>query len=182
MGINICKEKSTESEIPRMQRIRKVVLRSAVVFIFLATSPNFANASPAKVIRVYDGDTLRIILQGEKVSIRLYGIDAPESGQAGNVSATRFLKRLVLEQPVEIKVIATDAIGRSLAIVIREGKEPSVNAAMVGNGYSWVNPGKCKVDECTYWKKLESQAKKLKLGIWSGFDLVPPWEFKLQGN
>jgi hypothetical protein len=28
------------------------------------------------------------------------------------------------------------------------------------------------------WKKIESQARKLKLGIWSGFDLVPPWEFQ----
>lgn len=165
-----------------MERIKKMVLRLGVVFIILATSLTLAYATPAKVISVYDGDTFSIILQGEKVSLRLYGIDAPESGQAGNVSATRFLKRLVLEQPLEIKVIATDSIGRLLAIVIREGKESSVNAAMVGNGYSWVNPGKCKVDECTYWEKLESQAKKLKLGIWSGYDLVPPWEFKLQGN
>jgi len=159
-----------------------MVQRFVVVIIILVASLNFAYATPAKVIRVYDGDTFSINLQGEKVSIRLYGIDAPESGQDGNVSATRFLKRLVLEQPLEIKVIASDSIGRSLAIVIREGKESSVNAAMVGNGYSWVNPGKCKVDECTYWEKLESHARKLKLGIWSGYDLVPPWEFMQQGQ
>jgi len=159
-----------------------MLLRFSVVFIVLATSLNWAYASSAKAVRVYDGDTFSINAKGEKASIRLYGIDAPERGQDGNLSATRFLKQLVFGQPLEINVIATDAIGRSLAIVLRAGNKPSVNAAMVGNGYSWVNPGTCKVDACTYWKQLEAQAKNLKLGIWSGFDLVPPWEFKLQGQ
>ena len=59
--------------------------------------PTIAYATPATVIRVYDGDTLNLDVQGETVRIRLYGIDAPESGQDGNVAATRFLRRLVLE-------------------------------------------------------------------------------------
>ena len=159
-----------------------MVLRFAVALLILATSLNWAHAAQAKATRVYDGDTFSINLEGEKVSIRLYGINAPKNGQDGNTSATRFLKRLVVGQPLEIKVITTDANGRSIAIVMREGEKSSVNAEMVGNGYSWVNPGKCKVDACAYWKKLESQAQSLKLGIWSGFDLVPPWEFKLQGQ
>ena len=159
-----------------------MMLRFVVALITLAANLNLAYATQAKVIRVYNGDTLSINLAGERVSIRLYGIDAPESGQDGNASATRFLKRLVIEQPLEIKVITNDTLGHSLAIVTREGEKSSVNAAMVGNGYSWVNPGTCKVDACAYWKKLESQAKSLKLGIWSGFDLVPPWEFKSQGQ
>ncbi|BBO71760.1 hypothetical protein DSCA_56900 [Desulfosarcina alkanivorans] len=131
---------------------------------------------------MYDGDTLSVSVQGERVSVRLYGIDAPESGQDGNVSATRFLKRLIWEHPLEIKVVEIDRIGRSHAIVTRRGKDTSVNAAMVANGYSWVNPGRCRVEACASWKKLESHARKYKLGIWSGFDLVPPWEFKLQGG
>jgi endonuclease YncB( thermonuclease family) len=67
-----------------------------------------AHAATAEVIAVHDGDTLDVTIQGEKVRIRLYGIDAPERGQHGNVSSTRFLKRLVFEHPLEIRAIETD--------------------------------------------------------------------------
>jgi micrococcal nuclease len=137
-----------------------------------------AHAATAEVIAVHDGDTLDVTIQGEKVRIRLYGIDAPERGQHGNVSSTRFLKRLVFEHPLEIRAIETDVFGRTLAIILLEGRKSSVNAAIVANGYAWVNPSQCIVSHCKRWKKIESQARKLKLGIWSGFDLVPPWEFQ----
>ena len=152
--------------------------RIAAVLIILTIIPTIAYATPATVIRVYDGDTLNLDVQGETVRIRLYGIDAPESGQDGNVAATRFLRRLVLEHPVEVKVMETDRLNLAFAIVIREGKESSVNAAMVANGYAWVNTDGCRTKECNRWKKIESQARMLKLGIWSAYDVVPPWEFK----
>jgi len=49
---------------------------------------------------------------------------------------------------------------------------------MVANGYAWVNPERCRTDECPNWKEIESQARSLKLGIWSDYDVVPPWEFR----
>lgn len=150
---------------------------AAVLFILMACY-NFACAATAKVAAVHDGDTLDVHVQGEKVRIRLYGIDAPENGQHGNVSSTRFLRRLILGHSLEIRAVEEDVFGRTLAIVVREGKESSVNAAIVANGYAWVNPGKCNVDDCAGWIELESRARMLKLGIWSGYDLVPPWEFR----
>ena len=152
--------------------------RIAVFLLILAIIPTIASATPATVVRVYNGDTLNLDVQGETVRIRLYGIDAPEAGQDGNVAATRFLKRLVLVHPVEIEVMKTDRLNQTFAVVIREGKESSVNAAMVANGYAWVNPDGCRTDECPKWKKLENQARTLKLGIWSDFDVVPPWDFR----
>ena len=152
----------------------------AAVFLILTIIPTIANATPATVVRVYDGDTLNLDVQGKTVRIRLYGIDAPESGQDGNVAATRFLRRLVLKHPVEVKILQTDRLNQAFAVVIREGKESSVNAAMVANGYAWGNPEQCRTEECPRWKKIESQARMLKLGIWSDYDVVPPWEFKKQ--
>lgn len=162
----------------RTHKAIKMMRNIAAVLIILAAMPNFAYATPAKVIRVYDGDTLNVEVQGETVMIRLYGIDAPESGQDGNVAATRFLRRLVLEHPVVFKVIETDRLNQAFAVVIRQGKESSVNAAMVANGYAWVNPDGCKTEACAKWKMMENQARMLKLGIWSDYDVVPPWEFR----
>ncbi len=152
--------------------------RIPVILIILIISFNFAYATTATVIRVNDGDTFDVDMKGKKVNISLYGIDAPESGQHGCVASTRFLLRLALGHPVNIEVMGTDIFGRTLAIVRREGNASSINATIVANGYAWVNPGKCRVDVCKDWKGIESQARKLKLGIWSGFDLVPPWKFK----
>ena len=153
-------------------------LKIAAVLIILVATPYVACATMATVTRVYDGDTLNIDAEGETVMIRLYGIDAPEAGQDGNIAATRFLKRLVLEHPVEIKVMETDLFNQIFAVVIRKGKESSVNAAMLANGYAWVKPDQCKTNDCPHWKQIESQARTLKLGIWSDYNVVPPWEFK----
>jgi micrococcal nuclease len=152
--------------------------RTMVMLMFiLMSSFNLTYASAATVVKVYSGDTLDVENQGETLKIKLYGIDAPESGQDGNLSATRFLERSVLQSPIEIKVVETDVFGRNLAIVDQEGQKWSLNAIIVANGYAWVKPDECKIDLCSDLKKLESQARMLKLGIWSGFDLVPPWEF-----
>jgi endonuclease YncB( thermonuclease family) len=164
----------------QLHSAKKMMRSIAAVLIILISIPNSAYATPATVIRVHDGDTLNVDVQGEMVTLRLYGIDAPESGQDGNVAASRFLRRLVLEHPVEIKVMETNRLKQTSAIVVREGKESSVNAAMVANGYAWVYPDGCKADACRNWKKMESQARTLKLGIWSDYDVVPPWEFKKQ--
>ncbi len=166
------------SKTMQSHRAKIMMRRIAAVLIILISIPNFAYATPATVIRVYDGDTLNVDVQGKTVTLRLYGIDAPESGQDGNVAATRFLRRLVLEHPVEFKVMETDRLNQAFAVVIREGKESSVNAAMVANGYAWVNPNGCKAEECPNWKEIESQARSLKLGIWSDYNVVPPWEFR----
>ena len=166
------------TQTTQTHKAKKMMRRIAAVLLILTTIPTIAYATSATVIRVYDGDTLNVDVQGETVRIRLYGIDAPESGQDGNVAATRFLRRLVLEHPVKIKVMETDQLNQAFTVVIREGKESSVNAAMVANGYAWVNPDQCMIDECPNWKEIESQARMLKLGIWSDYDLVPPWEFR----
>lgn len=35
-----------------------------------------------QVVGITDGDTIKVMIEGQQVKIRLYGIDAPESGQA----------------------------------------------------------------------------------------------------
>jgi endonuclease YncB( thermonuclease family) len=165
-----------------MNILGKIFLRFAVSLLILLASFTSANAKTAKVLKVYDGDTFKVLLEDKTVMIRLYGIDSPESRQDGNISATRFLTRTVFGNLVEIKVLHSDWTGQLHAIVTKQGSGLDVNAAMVANGYSWVHPQKCSAEECEKWKELESNARKYKLGIWSGFNLVPPWEYKREGN
>jgi micrococcal nuclease len=164
------------------ERIRKMYLKLAAVLIILTTGLNSANAFTAKVLKVYDGDSFKVLIEDNEVNIKLYGIDAPERGQDGNVSATRFLSRSLYQERLEIEVLNRDWAGQLHAIVTNLGNGTIVNAAMVANGYSWVQPHNCNATACEDWKKLESNARKYKLGIWSGFNLIPPWEFQREGN
>jgi micrococcal nuclease len=152
--------------------------RVVVMVVLLMAGFTSAHADQATVVDVFSGDTLKVDRRGDTLTVRLYGIDAPESGQSGDVSSTRFLKRLVLGSPVEMTEMGSDIFGRTLAIIFREGQQTSINAAIVANGYAWVNPDKCSGEVCDRLKTLESQARKLKLGIWSNYDLIPPWEFR----
>jgi endonuclease YncB( thermonuclease family) len=153
---------------------------SAVIIFTLWVAIGPARGFAAEITSISSGDTLVAVDKGSTITIRLYGIDAPEAGQQGSNAATRFLRSLVVDHPVVVETVETDGFERSIAIVRRLQKESSINAAMVAHGYAWVNPKSCTADECNQWKRLERQAQNFRLGIWSGYDLVPPWEFRTQ--
>lgn len=77
--------------------------------------PTLAETLRGVVIVVVDGDT--VLFKPDHygarsrafLKIRLADIDAPEQDQAYGDVATRTLKVLVLNQPVEINTVATDA-------------------------------------------------------------------------
>lgn len=158
----------------------RIFTQVILLIMLMLITVSGAHGFMGEVTDVNSGDTLVADVQGQKFSIRLYGIDAPESGQHGSNAAKRYLRKLTLAHPIEVEVIETDVFGIALAIVRRVGKESSINAAIVANGYAWVNPKLCRADVCDKWTGLQRQARKYGLGIWSGFDLIPPWEFNSQ--
>lgn len=102
----------------------------------------------AKVISIYDGDTIRVEIDlgfglkwcgvdGKGVSIRLAGINAPEvrgeERESGLISRD-FLRNLILEKEITLKTIkdATEKYGRYLGIILFEGL--NVNEHLVKEG------------------------------------------------
>ena len=52
-----------------------------------------------KVVGIADGDTITVLRDGqEQVKIRLYGIDAPESGQPFGKASKQYLSSMVYRQ------------------------------------------------------------------------------------
>ena len=51
----------------------------SAILSFLLTGPVMSGPDPATIKRVVDGDTLKIIYQGQEESVRLIGVDTPES-------------------------------------------------------------------------------------------------------
>ena len=62
----------------RACRIRRYIAPLAVL-AWLAGAPVLAQTGPAQVDRVIDGDTIRVRLDGARFTVRLTGVDTPET-------------------------------------------------------------------------------------------------------
>lgn len=103
-----------------------------------------------KVTRVIDGDTVEVQVDflpkelGDKLKIRIWGVDTPEKGwRAHNIyeeqlgeKASVFTKKLINEaNDIKINVIMWDKFGgRILGDVIIDGK--SLRQLLLDNGYA----------------------------------------------
>lgn len=101
----------------------------------------------AKVLSVYDGDTIRVEIDlgfglkwlgdGRGVQIRLFGLNAPEvkgeSKELGNFSRD-WLKNKIEGKEIIIKTIkdSTEKYGRYLGIIILE--DENINESLINNG------------------------------------------------
>jgi endonuclease YncB( thermonuclease family) len=128
------------------------------------------------VVGVSDGDTLMVLHEGKGEKIRLYGIDAPDIGQAFSKRAKQFTSDMVYGKTVEVKTKDKDQHGRTVGLITVDDK--SLNEALIKNGLAWVYRKYCKEPFCESWIELEVVARYGKIGLWSEPNPIPPWEFR----
>jgi micrococcal nuclease len=71
------------------------ILALATLLTALAVAPGAAHAAGATVVKVVDGDTVRVKANGRTRSVNLRGVDAPEKADCYGSEATQALKRLL---------------------------------------------------------------------------------------
>lgn len=159
--------------------MQKSLLPLPLVFVLLL-SPSLAHAWPGAVMSIQDGDTLTVAPAGDTdcpVSVRLYGIDAPETQQAHGESATIALAELLPGGAmVEVIPMDTDKYGRVVALVAHAGKV--VNGAMVAAGHAWVYAKYCRAAMCSGWYAAQKKAVAAKAGLWAGDAPQAPWVWR----
>ncbi|MEO8223188.1 MAG: thermonuclease family protein [Gammaproteobacteria bacterium] len=139
---------------------------------------------PATLVKVVDGDTIKVRLDSGPITVRLHGIDTPERNEALGPAATKALRNLLEGEPLELEVVEQrDAYDRLVAKVFARGRD--VNAQMVESGYAWAYRRYLRhkpADEayCT----LEAAARDARRGVWSGdpSGWEPPWSFRARGR
>lgn len=153
----------------------------AAALVALALPASAGEVLMGTVNRVVDGDTLHAVVAGKEITIRLAGIDAPESKQPYGAKATAALASLTLGKTCVVDIEDTDRYGRKVSFVTCDSNV-SANLAMVSQGNAWVYRQYAK--HCTGEYAClcfgESHARFSELGLWSLpiEDRKAPWEWR----
>lgn len=129
----------------------------------------------AYVSFVYDGDTVAATLDGKELKLRLYGIDAPEQGQAFAEPARALLQKLIWHRRIRVQLLNRDRYGRTIArLSLADGRD--VSQEMVKAGLAWWYRQYAPNDASL--SRLQTEAKSARRGLWAKNAPTAPWEFR----
>lgn len=130
----------------------------------------------AQVVRVIDGDTIVVRIQGREESIRLLGIDTPESVdprtpvECFGQEASRHTAAL-LPPGTDVRLVrdveARDRYSRLLAYVYRADDGTFVNLELVRDGFAAVLTYPPNVTHADDFTAAAARARAKGLGRWS---------------
>lgn len=159
---------------------------------------------------IHDGDSFKCAqANGKVVTLRLYGIDAPEAKQPYGQAARKKLVELLSRRKLNAQTMDTDRYGRTVAVVrtlavvrtvdrtstsngrtqkVKEAmvneaaaNEASVNEIMVRAGLAWVYDQYCADEDiCQALRQAETEARNARRGLWAQADPTPPWVWRRQ--
>ena len=129
------------------------------------------------VVKVTDGDSVKIKVGEITNTIRLLYIDAPEIKQDYGIKSKDFLENLLLNKRVSVVTDKNDRYGRQLAdIYIYKNNEATyINAKMIKSGNAWVYR---KYRTNGYLINLENHAKLNNKGLWGYKNPIEPCIFR----
>lgn len=170
--------------------IKKRHLRLLVYLLFLLISALIVKYAPSevknevqsqgqyKVIKVDDGDTIDVEMNGNIETVRFIGVDTPETKdprkrvQCFGQKASQFTKDILVNSTVRLETdpqsTNRDRYDRLLRYVYKG--DLLVNAEIIKTGYGFANTG-FPFEKMEEFKKLEDQAKKDNQGLWGNCEV-----------
>jgi endonuclease YncB( thermonuclease family) len=138
------------------------------------TAVPVVQAIAGEVVVVTDGDTIAV-LDGAKTqhTIRLKGVDAPESGQPFGATAKQALFDKIFAKHVRVEWTERDKYGRVLGSVYIDDRY--INRELVDEGWAWHY--RQHTDEGAL-ASAELSAKSAGRGLWVDSNPVAPWNFR----
>ncbi len=140
-----------------------------------------------RVVRVADGDTFNLLVDGKQLRIRMASIDAPEitkdsdrPGQAQSQASKNALAALIAGKTLTLTCHERDRYDRNVCDVpLSDGT--TANQKQVESGMAWANMEKHgKFMRDPKIPELEQQAKRAGVGIWQQGGAVSPWVWRYQ--
>lgn len=169
-------------------------MKRAVLIAFIITFPLFVYGTlfekpetlGAEVVRVIDGDTVEVSLDGRNETVRLIGVDTPEVHSSNNpeffglpdnseskICLEKWGKKsteFVIEKTLKENTIMVlegdrrDQYGRLRAYIVLEDSGESLNFKLLQEGYATVYP--TDFSRKTEFESVEKAARKDNKGVW----------------
>lgn len=149
----------------------KVFLTSLALLLLPLTASGLE--FDGSVTKVLEGDRLEILNQGHFYQVRLAFVFTPQPGQAFSKQAKKFTEDWLVTKRVHIKAYGQTKGGVLIGEVSYQ--EKNLGRELVKQGLGWEYT---PVSEDPELAKLQSQAKKQKMGLWSEDSPTPPWKYK----
>ena len=149
-----------------------------------STSSEPVRGFTGPVVRLVDGDTIHVTIDGRTEKVRYIGINCPElhhprrGEEPGGREATEINRALVGGKSVRLEpdVQLRDRYGRLLAYVwVRQadGAEIMVNAELLRRGYAQVMTVPPNVRHAATFRRLQAEAREAHRGLWRTEAVVP---------
>ena len=152
-----------------------MINRIVVLFLcFVASSCLDSFYYSGAIVRVADGDTFTMLVDGAEQRVRLFGIDCPERGQPYSRVATEFTRELLASGPVAVQEMDVDQYGRVVGVVWISDSI-NLNERLLDAGLAWHYTA---FDRDPQWARLEREAKRAKRGLWAERGAIAPWEWR----
>ncbi|HLA74786.1 MAG TPA: thermonuclease family protein [Gammaproteobacteria bacterium] len=154
---------------------RPPLLRPSLLLVIALTLSTLACTNPpqGQVVGISDGDTLKVLIDGKEMKVRLAEIDAPEKTQAFGERAKQSLSELAFAKQARVVEQDIDRYGRTVGKIYVDNLD--VNAEQVRRGMAWVYPQYAK-DPNLY--RIEREAREAKVGLWVDANPIPPWQYR----
>lgn len=126
-----------------------------------------------KVLDVIDGDTIKVLYNGQERNLRLIGIDSPETNhpskpvQCYGIEAKEFLKETLNGKTITLEkdISETDRYGRLLRYVYLEGI--MINKVVVQEGYAHAKAFEPDTKYKETLDKAQDEASLNQRGLWN---------------
>lgn len=140
------------------------------------TNPISSVKTEALVTRVVDGDTIEVLLSGEKKKVRLIGINSPESVDPRRAvecfgkDASNHAKELLTNKTVFLEADSSqndvDKYKRLLRYVWLD-QETNFNRQMIADGYAYEYTYDLPYKYQSSFKQAQIDAQAAKKGLWN---------------
>jgi endonuclease YncB( thermonuclease family) len=154
--------------------VKKTAIRiTAALALWMMVTSVLATTLVGRVVKIADGDTLTIVIDGQQEKIRLSDIDTPERKQPYGTRAKQALSELTFGKTITVLTTTRDRYGRVIGQIRADGVD--VNAELVRLGYAWVYRRYSKDAALLH---LEELARSEGRGLWADSNPIPPWEWR----
>ncbi len=146
-----------------MKHIQTLILVVAICF----------SATAQLVVKVTDGDTYKVLLNGKLQTIRLKNIDAPELDQYLGKTVKDSVAKLIEGTTLSLELHSSDLYGRTLVSATYKGM--SLDSLLIAKGWAWFYTSYSNKFDLKYY---EAAAKLKGLGLWRCEHNIPPWMWR----